>query len=66
LISKLIVVESESRWTAKQALEHPWIVTVAGSASEKPLHTSMYDELQNLSALSKQKIAQAKDAKTKQ
>jgi len=66
LISKLVVVDPESRYTAKQALAHPWIVTKAGTTPDKPLHTSMFDELQNLSALSKQKIAHAKEQKKKQ
>jgi len=65
LISKLIVVEPEQRWTATQALQHPWIVSRAGTAQSKPLHSSMYDELVNLSSLSKQKISEAK-AKKKQ
>jgi len=62
LISKLIVVEPEQRLTAKQALEHPFITSKGGS-STTPLHTSMYSELQKLSALSKQKIAEAKEKK---
>jgi len=66
LISKLVVVDPETRYTAKQALDHPWIVTKAGTTSDKPLHNSMFDELQNLSALSKQKIATAKEQKKKQ
>jgi len=63
LIGKLIVVDPEQRWTAKQALEHPWIVSKAGTAENKGLHSSMFDELQNLSALSKQKISEAKEKK---
>jgi len=65
LISKLINIDSETRYSAKQALEHPWIKTKAGSATSAPLHTSMVDELQKLSALSKQKITEAKETKEK-
>jgi len=64
LISKLIVVDPEQRFSAKQALEHPWITNQAQSSNTQ-LHKSVYDELQKLSALSKQKIEQAKDTKNK-
>jgi len=67
LISKLIQVDSSQRYSAKDALEHAWIKTKAGSASTTaPLHTTMVDELQKLSALSKQKINEAKEKKKKQ
>jgi len=62
LISKLIVVEPEQRLSALEALEHPFI-TSKGSAGKAPLHTSMCEELKKLSALSKQKITEAKEKK---
>jgi len=62
LISKLIVVDPDQRLTAKQALQHPFIVK-GGTNSVTPLHNSFVDELQKLSALSKQKIAEAKKDK---
>jgi len=64
LISKLIVVDPVERYTAEQALQHPWITSKGGSANA-PLHTSVGEELQKLSALSKQKIMEAHDTKKK-
>jgi len=64
LISKLLVVDPDQRYTAKEALEHPWIQSQAKS-SESQLHKSMYGELQKLSSLSRQKIEQAKELKNK-
>jgi len=64
LIGKLIVVDPDQRYTAKQALEHSWI-TNQSNASDTRLHTTVYEELQKLSALSKQKIEQAKEKKNK-
>jgi len=60
LINHLIVVDPEQRFTALQALEHPWIKNQGTSTA---LHTSLFDELRQLSSMSKQKIEQAKDAK---
>jgi len=54
LISKLIVVDPDDRYTAKQALDHPWIKNLG--REDLQLHKSMYDELQRLSTLSKQRI----------
>jgi len=65
LIKKLIVVDPDQRFTAKQGLQHVWITSKAGSASAAPLHNSMVDELTKLSALSKQRIAQALEDKKK-
>jgi len=59
LISKLIVVDPDQRLSAEEALKHPFITSKGGS-SAAPLHTSLFDELHKLSALSKQKIDEAK------
>jgi len=61
LISKLIVVDHEQRFTAKNALDHTWIKQQGSSNTQ--LHKSMYEELQKLSDLSKQKVEQAKESK---
>ena len=56
LIKKLIVVEPEDRWTAKQALEHPWIKKHGNSNT---VHNSMMEGLRSLSAESKARLAAA-------
>eukprot|EP01126_Amoeba_proteus_P051869 TRINITY_DN6226_c0_g2_i2.p1 TRINITY_DN6226_c0_g2~~TRINITY_DN6226_c0_g2_i2.p1 ORF type:complete len:230 (-),score=45.27 TRINITY_DN6226_c0_g2_i2:207-896(-) len=52
LISHLIVVETSERFTAQQALNHPFIKQGAGA---KPLHTTFKDNLRTLSSMSKAK-----------
>jgi len=60
LISKLIVVEPDDRWTAKQALEHPWIKKTGGSNN---VHNSMMENLRSLSAESKARLLAAQKKK---
>jgi len=62
LISKLIVVEPEQRLSAKQALDHPFIAN-KGASGSAPLHSTLFSELQNVKALSNQKVAEAKEKK---
>jgi len=50
LIKHLIVKTPEKRYTADEALKHPFI---SGQAREDQLHTSMYDGLRQVSSLSK-------------
>jgi len=63
LISKLIVVDPTQRFTAKEALKHPFIVTKASGS--RGLNTSFVDKLQELKAMSNLKVAQTKEAKEK-
>jgi len=60
LIKKLIVVEPDDRWTAKQALEHPWIKKAAGTNN---VHNSMMENLRSLSAESKARLLAAQKKK---
>jgi calcium/calmodulin-dependent protein kinase I len=62
LIKHLLVVDPEKRYTAKQALEHPF-VTNWETIDPKPLHPSIYDKLKKVSALSKRDIKAAQDKK---
>jgi len=60
LIKKLINVNEEERWTATQALEHPWIKK---SGTNNPIHKTVMENLRSLSAESKARLtaAQKKD-----
>jgi len=57
LILKLINVDSEGRWSAKQVLEHPW---VKKHGSKNAVHNSMMEGLRSLSAESKARLTAAK------
>eukprot|EP01130_Rhizamoeba_saxonica_P008722 TRINITY_DN3523_c0_g1_i2.p1 TRINITY_DN3523_c0_g1~~TRINITY_DN3523_c0_g1_i2.p1 ORF type:complete len:467 (-),score=118.17 TRINITY_DN3523_c0_g1_i2:70-1443(-) len=46
LIKAMIIVESDQRITAEQAMKHPWIT---GNTSDAPLHDSLYRGLSKLS-----------------
>lgn len=54
-ISKLLVVESEKRMTAKDALLHPWITQSSTSAKLYPLDKDVLRGMQNLQVRSKLK-----------
>jgi calcium/calmodulin-dependent protein kinase I len=60
LIQKLIVVEPDDRWTAKQALEHPWIKK---NGTSNTVHTTMMENLRSLSAESKARLMAAQQKK---
>jgi len=60
LISKLIVVEPDTRYTAKQALQHPWIKK---NGSANAVHGSMQQNLKTLSAESKARLLAAQKKK---
>jgi len=53
LIMKLIVVDPDTRYTAKQCLTHPWLANNTNSA---PLHTSLSEGLKSVNAVSKQRV----------
>jgi calcium/calmodulin-dependent protein kinase I len=53
LIKKLINTEPEQRWSAKQAIEHPWVKKLA---TDKAVHGSMVEGLKTLSAESKARL----------
>jgi calcium/calmodulin-dependent protein kinase I len=53
LIQKLIVVNPEDRYTAVQALTHPF---VANNNHTAPLHTSLAEGLKGVQAVSKQRV----------
>jgi len=57
LIVQLINVDEHARWTAKQALEHPWIKK---HGSSNTVHTTMMENLRSLSAESKARLTAAK------
>jgi len=56
LIKKLINTDSEARWNAKQAVEHPWIKK---HGSTQPVHATMQEGLKTLSAESKARLLAA-------
>jgi len=60
LISKLIVVDPEVRYTAVQALNHPF---VANNTNNAPLHSSLADGLKHVQGVSKQRVATGKGGK---
>jgi len=51
LISHLIIVDTAKRYTAEQALKHPFIST----ASAKPLHSTFHEGLKETSRLGKER-----------
>jgi calcium/calmodulin-dependent protein kinase I len=53
LIKKLINTEPEQRWSAKQAIEHPWVKKLA---TDKAVHGTMQQGLKTLSAESKARL----------
>jgi len=55
LIKKLLVVEPSVRYTAKQALEHPF-VKAHDKQSTKPLHSTMVENLTRVSMVSRRQI----------
>lgn len=58
LIKHLLIVDPKKRYTAKQALEHPFIKN-AEQVSSKPLPNTFYEDLRQVSALSKKAIKKA-------
>lgn len=52
LINHLLVVDSASRYTAKQALQHPWISSTTGDV---PLHSTI-EQLKKFNARKKWKV----------
>jgi calcium/calmodulin-dependent protein kinase I len=58
LIKHLLVVDPETRYTARQALDHPFIKNYE-AVDPKPLHPSIYDKLKKVSALSKRDVQAA-------
>jgi calcium/calmodulin-dependent protein kinase I len=65
LIKHLLVVDPDKRYTAKQALEHPFIKHY-DQADEKPLHASLYENLKKTSFISRQNIKKPGDANKKE
>lgn len=55
LISKLLVMDPAQRWTAGEALEHPWLAGVTASA--QPVLSNVISNLRNFQATQKFKAA---------
>ena len=55
LIKHLLVVDPDKRYNAKQALEHPFTKNYE-NVDEKPLHSSLYENLKQTSFLSRQRL----------
>lgn len=62
LIRKLLVVDPQERYTAKQALSHPFIKHYE-SVDTKPLHSSIYENLKKVSLLSRRDVKAANEAR---
>lgn len=52
-ISKILVVDTKKRLTAKEAMEHPWIKTLGGEGSNSLLHEDYKSKLEKHNSLRK-------------
>jgi calcium/calmodulin-dependent protein kinase I len=58
LIKHLLIVDPKKRYTAKQALEHPFVKN-SESVSSTPLPSSLFEGIRQVSALSKKAVKKA-------